>query len=406
MCQGAVHHEGGSEEDGEFAKPSDDFPWDAGVTDAHCHPTDTMSSIASLASMRAQTLTIMATRAQDQELVESVAGDHGLPDGGTFSSSPTRHVIPSFGWHPWFSYQLYDDTASESERTFDATKDLAEEKARHYAAVLAPSPTDKDFVESLPEPTPLSTFIDETRRRLLDHPLALVGEIGLDRAFRLPQAWTDAAHSARDPGLTPGGREGRLLAQQRVKMDHQVFVMKKQLALAGELGRAVSVHGVQAHGVVFDTLAEAWKGHEKKVASRRQKKVVAPGAEDFSDDESEDKNGGSSSSSGPPRICLHSFGGSDQMLKQYLDEAIPARIFFSFSVAVNFSTPAGERKTPDVIRACPDDRILVESDLHTAGERMDGMLEAMYRKVCEIKGWELREGVERIRKNYEDFIFG
>jgi hypothetical protein len=49
---------------------------------------------------------------------------------------------------------------------------------------------------------------------------------------------------------------------------------------------------------------------------------------------------------------------------------------------------------------------LIESDLHVAGERMDGMLEEMYRKVCEIKGWGLREGTEKIRRNYEEFIFG
>ena len=55
---------------------------------------------------------------------------------------------------------------------------------------------------------------------------------------------------------------------------------------------------------------------------------------------------------------------------------------------------------------CPDDRILVESDLHVAGEAMDAALEAMYGKVCEVKGWELEEGIRRIGKNYEEFIFG
>ena len=65
-----------------------------------------------------------------------------------------------------------------------------------------------------------------------------------------------------------------------------------------------------------------------------------------------------------------------------------------------------QAKAPEAIAACPDDRILAESDLHIAGDAMDAALEDIYRKVCEIKGWELREGIERIRRNYERFVFG
>ncbi len=60
----------------------------------------------------------------------------------------------------------------------------------------------------------------------------------------------------------------------------------------------------------------------------------------------------------------------------------------------------------EVIAACPDDSILVESDLHVAGEQMDAALEDIYRRVSEIKAWELRDGVERIGRNYKEFISG
>lgn len=406
----------------------DPFPWSAGVFDAHCHPTDTMSSLDSISRMRAAVLTVMSTRSQDQSLVADAAAsplglssrDNLLPQEGGGA-----RVVPSFGWHPWFSHQLFDDTGPRSQWTYQppagdsSEEDIKAAKLAHYAAVLQPSPGPDDtaFLDSLPEPRALSSFITETRARLADHPLALVGEVGLDKAFRLPEPFTES--SARDDSLTPGTRDGRLLSPHHVRMPHQIAVLNAQLALAADLGRAVSVHGVQAHGVLHDTLAATWRGHEKEVLSRRERRRIAPGAEDFSSSEDEDDDDGRRvpkrlpcgrrkvrPAPFAPRLCLHSYSGADQMLRQYLHPAIPARVFFSFSHAINLSEKNGAEKFAAIMRACPDDRILVESDLHLAGQQMDDALEAMYRKVCEVKGWELEEGVRRIMRNFEEFIFG
>ncbi|KAK4103494.1 Metallo-dependent hydrolase [Parathielavia hyrcaniae] len=404
---------------------SDDFPWHIGVCDAHCHPTDTMSSIASISGMRARALTIMATRSQDQDLVASAAAQHGIQDRAALASpaaqqTPDR-VVPAFGWHPWFSHQLYDDTASNSppEPPLDAAH-----KVKHYASVLTPAP-DEAFIAALPDPLPLSQFLTDTRRRVQDARTALIGEVGLDKAFRLPWPRNAAEQSSsgprRDETLTPGGREGRTLSPHHVRMPHQVAVLKAQLRLASELGVAVSVHGVQAHGVLFDALASLWKGFEREVVSRRKQKMVAKGAEDFESSDEEEEEGeeekkkeeapriegkGYKPKPFPPRVCLHSFSGSPQTVQQYLNPSIPLRVYFSFSTVINLSTAGGESRLPDVVRACPDDRLLVESDLHCAGDDMDRLLGDIARKVCEIKGWSLEEGLTRIRKNYEEFIFG
>ncbi|KAK4655621.1 Cut9-interacting protein scn1 [Podospora pseudocomata] len=402
-----------------------DFPWDLGVCDAHCHPTDTMTSIESISSMRARVLTAMSTRSQDQDLVASVAAEHGIRDRSALVSDcqeAPRKIVPAFGWHPWFSHQLFDDTAGNGgNSTYDpSSSSLAEQKAKHYEAVLSSFP-DAEFVASLPDPKPLSGFLAETRQRLEENPLALIGEVGLDKAFRLPSAWKEDEQQERDEGLTPGGREGRLLSPYHVKMPHQTQILTAQLRLAGELGRAASVHGVQAHGVLFDAISALWKGHEKEVVSRRKQKMVAKGAEDFSssseEEEDEDDiwaeiNGQAPAAKPrqkkykpkpfPPRICLHSFSGSAQVMKQYLHPAVPATMYFSFSTVINLATAGGKDKFPELVKTCPDDRILIESDLHTAGEDMDYYLKDICRKICEIKKWTLQEGIEKLRKNYEE----
>ncbi|KAI0898534.1 hydrolase [Annulohypoxylon nitens] len=393
------------------------FPWDAGVFDAHCHPTDTMASIASIPQMKARALTVMSTRSQDQDLVADVASRYRVEDDSTAVSSRSSgegRLIPCFGWHPWFSYQIYDD--SSSNLTYDGTPSG---KISHYDKILVPPPSSKDvaFSEGLPDPQPLSEFLRETKSRLEKHPIALVGEVGLDKAFRLPESWTSTIDSKRDEGLTPGGREGRLLSPHRVQMAHQAAILQAQLRLAGEMGRAVSVHGVQAHGVLYETISQLWKGHEKPVLSRRDQRRIAEGAEDFSsssEDEIDEAYAKPSVRKAkpkkgpkpyPPRICVHSFSGPAEVVKQYLHPSVPADIFFSFSIAVNWATGGGD-KAEEAIRAIPDDRILAESDLHTAGEEMDQYLEDVCRKICEVKGWNLREGVEQLGRNWRAFIFG
>ncbi|KAJ6156837.1 hypothetical protein N7497_005722 [Penicillium chrysogenum] len=371
------------------------FPWDIGIYDAHCHPTDTLASIADIPQMKATTLTVMATR------------------GGR---SRSHRVVPCFGWHPWFSHQILDDTAQPT-----AAQNPADHKSAHYAAVLTPSPADdQSFVDLLPVPKPLKELISETRNRLQQFPNALVGEVGLDRSFRLPSPWNPTDIENRDDQLTPGSREGRRLSIYRVKPEHQRIVLKAQLQLAGEMNRAVSLHSVQAHGGVFEVLKELWAGHERVVLSRRKrdKQRDAEGAV-FDDDEDDDEDktpdrsqptkaadpSGKSYRPFPPRICMHSYTGSVEPIRQFLHRSNPSDVYFSFSQLINFSGTAG-KKVGDVIKALPEDRILIESDLHVAGVQMDEVLEDVARQICQLRGWELRHGVQVLADNWQRFVFG
>ncbi|KAF2136110.1 uncharacterized protein K452DRAFT_292692 [Aplosporella prunicola CBS 121167] len=380
------------------------FPWALGVFDAHCHPTDTMAAVPDITSMRARALTIMATRAQDQTLVRQVADSLGVQSRDIDAWGANERVVPCFGWHPWFAHQLYD------EALYGGHGELAEEqRAQHYEGVFAPGvkrEQEAEFLRKLPAPRPLGAFLAELRDALLAYPLALVGEVGLDKSFRVPVAWGADEHAARDEGLTPGGREGRLLSPHGVAMAHQRKVLTAQLNLAGELGRAVSVHGVQAHGVLFETIRETWRGFERVRMSRRERKRRGVTAEEEAEEEAEEyEEADGKPKPFPPRLCLHSYSGHASQLKQYFDPSVPVDVFVSFSAAINFSE-RGAAAARDAVVAVPEDRLLVESDLHSAGKDMDEGLEEVVRLVCELRGWGLEEGVKRLRANWERFVFG
>ncbi|KAF2472936.1 Metallo-dependent hydrolase [Lindgomyces ingoldianus] len=333
------------------------FPWHLGVFDAHCHPTDTMSSIPSIPSMKTRALTVMATRAQDQDLVADIASKNGIRSRNIEQWDPQECIIPSF-----------------------------------------------------PDPMSFFNFLSQTRSYLQKYPLALVGEIGLDRAFRVPEPWKPGNEQGRDSDLTPGGREGRELSPWKVDVKHQKRIFKMQLQLAAEMGRAVSIHGVSAVGILFETLKELYEGYEKKVLSRRERKKLDHEKHVTEwQPENEEKLDGDHKKPYPPRVCLHSYTGSAAHFKQYLAPTIPVEVFASFSTAINLSDDLeGETKKEfaDVVMAVPDHLLLVESDLHTAGEDMDRRMEDVVRRVCKIKKWGLEDGVKRLAENWSRFVFG
>ena len=135
---------------------------------------------------------------------------------------------------------------------------------------------------------------------LASNPNALVGEVGVDR-------------SAVIPGT-----------KARVRFDHQMALLREQLAIAAAYGRPVSVHCVLGYGHLLQLFAG-----------------LAPGT-------------------CPRAVMLHSYGGSPEEVPRFTRlPGIGQRFYFSFSAAINGRTP---EKLAARIRAVPDDRLLLESD--------------------------------------------
>ncbi|KAL5113873.1 Cut9-interacting protein scn1 [Pleosporales sp. CAS-2024a] len=376
-----------------------------------------MASIEMIPKMKTRVLTVMATRDEDQALVMATADKHAITSVDEKQWSAEECIVPCFGWHPWFAHTKYLDPAQSQEPSQERL--TGEAKVKHYQSVLVPcretlSDEHRQIFLSLPDPASFARFLVETRSHLERYPYALIGEIGLDRSFRIPESWVHNQNlwAQRDDRLTPGGREGRPLTPFRCSLDHQKKICRMQLQLAAEMGRAVSVHGVQAHGAVFEVLQELWKGHEKDlVSSKRERKKRAhhhPPAIHV-DHVPETSHTNRRPMPYPPRICLHSYSGNASNLKQYLNPVIPTKIFASFSTAINLSDVInGEipRSFQDVVQTVPDDRLLVESDLHTAGEELDKRIEDITRKICTIKGWSLEKGCQQLRQNWRAFALG
>jgi Tat protein secretion system quality control protein TatD with DNase activity len=124
-------------------------------------------------------------------------------------------------------------------------------KETHYRSLFDPSPNNEaifsSLLHTLPDPTPLPTVLATLRANLTSFPSALLGEVGLDRTFRLPLSSPSEGARNRTPFTTP--------------LAHQLVILEAQLELALELRRHMSMHSVRAQEAtleLFDRMKTNW----------------------------------------------------------------------------------------------------------------------------------------------------
>ncbi|KAI0363618.1 Metallo-dependent hydrolase [Pilatotrama ljubarskyi] len=338
----------------------------AHFVDVHCHPTDSDFEMTSDFVARELPVRIcaMATRRSDQKLVADLARAH------------LDKVVPCFGYHPWFYHWI--------SLTSAASKDS------HYRDLFLPSstPAKPEHVSAfdrllpfLPDPIPLSDVLEDVRARLSEFPNAMLGEVGIDRACRIPYA-SPADPPYSSASSSEDGGAPRELSPFTTPLEHQLAILEAQLALAIELKRNVSLHSVKCQQATVELL-DRMKGKYGDAWLRIS-------------------------------VDLHSCGLSAQTWQQ-ISKRHP-NVFLSLSTAINARSPAHRA----LVAACAADRILVESDFH------DVRLSAPYtwymlRTVADVKGWRVEDAwdydeqreeegewgaVRRLEENWKLFVRG
>lgn len=278
---------------------------DSCIHDCHCHlgvaaaPGDAARLAEAIRAESAArgplSLHVMSTNHLDLAVLEElIASDRG------------RSVVPYFGIHPWYSHLFC--TAEHVD------------KAQHYAACLSPAP-DAQLLAALPPPMFVGHHMEWVRRLARQCAGAGarfgIGEIGLDKLFRVPRSGFYGNPTAS--GEAP-------LLGSRVTMAHQQQILAAQLQVALELAVPVSLHCVKAHGALFDAVTQGY---------------------------------GSIST-----VVLHSYSGSVDQARAWVARlrARRQRLAFSFSHAINGA--AARRATLQQVVALLDDtQVVVESDL-------------------------------------------
>lgn len=173
-------------------------------------------------------------------------------------------------------------------------------------------------------------WLSQLEALLLEHPSAIVGEIGLCKMARWTRQYADGKAAA---------------------FEIQRTVFQQQLQLAARLRRPVSIHCVNQHTVLVQALKDI-------VSTSNDKPCQAL----------------------PPAIAMHSFTGTAHHAKELIalekqwnfDHPL---FYFGFSHTVNYVMNTSEkarRKGKEAVCAIPLGCLLVESDVHSSQDLLGG----------------------------------
>jgi TatD DNase family protein len=260
-------------------------------------------------------------------------------------ASQSQHILPALGVHPWYLNDILMDNIMTGNDDMGITS--------------SEEPIYEDGGTQNIESYLKWDWLSDLETRLTQHPNLIVGEIGLCKMARFVREFPKAL----------GGKATALQLQK--------IVFKRQMELAAKLRRPVTVHCVNAHGLLMETLTEILNEAKRE-------------AENVSDSEKK-------SDIFPPAVAMHSFTGTAHHVKELLDfekrvlypEQVQSEgrrrkggkqqqsqevsndvlFYFGFSHSVNFimcTSEKAKRKGIEAVKSIPSNRLLVESDVHAS----------------------------------------
>ncbi|KIJ66209.1 hypothetical protein HYDPIDRAFT_166516 [Hydnomerulius pinastri MD-312] len=329
------------------------------VVDVHCHPTDSEVGTEAMDDLSI-TICAMSSRQSDQPLVRDLA--RAYPE----------KVVPCFGYHPWFSHWISLEPCSTKEEHYRQLFPCSEDQEEMFERLLS----------HLPDPIPLANVLVDLRQNFSAFPQAMLGEVGLDRAARVP-----INYFAPSRELTPF----------TIPLEHQLAILEAQIDLAVELRQNISMHSVKSHQATLDLLDRMHKKHDA-----RWLRIS---------------------------IDLHSCGISPETWRaievpilcpttmscevSHVVQKRHANVYISLSTVINSRSPNHRA----LIVACSPRRILVESDYHPV-EECTARTWDMLLTVAEVKGWSVESTwvdevdeedwgvVRRLENNWKEFQNG
>ncbi|SCU78608.1 LAMI_0A05226g1_1 [Lachancea mirantina] len=238
-----------------------------------------------------------------------------------------KHTQLAFGVHPWYCHLF----------TLQENVDPRE----HYATVLECNDQQSldAIIQKLPTPAFLPQYISDRfdRRRV-----RCIGEVGLDKLFRLPE---NGFYSQDCPAR---------LGNVRVKMTHQIAVFRAMCDLAAREQLPVSLHAVKCHGIIFEQCRQ----------------LLLPASN--------------------VNVCLHSYTGSIATLRDFwLPKFGPQRLFVSTSQYINFKVDKDDQLGTKLLETVPLECLLTETDFAVDTTSMASQVE------------NLRLVLTKIREHYE-----
>lgn len=271
---------------------------------------------------------IMSTHPHDYSDVESLVFELRKRD---------YKAVPCYGIHPWFLNDVLCDP--ESTRVLENGEEV---------------------------------WLNDLRSRLQQQPDAIVGEIGLDGARWIEiRDDTDSDEVINDNlNKQPIWERKRVLACP-MALQKDAFV--KQLLLAAELKRPVSIHVVRAWGELLDSLEDV----REKMKKMHQHRQDTNSDQNTTQQKQHKKRSKTKELLLPPKMYFHAFSGKAGVISSLLSACSKGNInpnsdvYFGFAPTIpNFYAP----KTPSIIQKIGLHRLLLETDLEDASNAWEDLM--------------------------------